>query len=86
MRKELYLTWTVEEDVVLVQLLQTFCEPFHIVLELFQSVKNGSVGTQLVACHDLFQRHKIAHIDGARIGRLIVGWIEVDDGALSPHR
>lgn len=79
------LARTVEEDIGIAQLLKTLLQPFHVMLQLFEGVKDATVGAELVTGHDLLQSDKVADVDGAGVVGLVVGGVEVDDGALSSY-
>ena len=58
-------------------------EPLDVVLEKLHAVDEAAVGPQRVLLHDLFQRYQLHHVHGARIGKLIVAGVQVDDDSLT---
>src|SRR5688572_19582122 len=82
---ELDLTRAVEQDVVLVQLLQALGQPFEVMLQLFECVENTAVRSKLVLAHDVLQLDQGPDVEGTGIVRVIVGGVEIDDGACAAY-
>lgn len=45
MRVKLDLTRAVEENIIVAQVPQAFFQPVHVLLQLFQSVEDATIGT-----------------------------------------
>jgi len=82
---QLDLTRAVEQNIVFSQFFQPFFQPLKVVLQLFKRIQYAPVRSQVVVAHDLFQRHEIADIERAGVGRFVVRGVEVYDGALATY-
>jgi hypothetical protein len=65
------------------ELLQAFCQPVKVVLQLFQRKQDSAIRAKTLLLHNLVYRDQISHVDGGLIGGAIVRGVEVDDGALA---
>lgn len=88
MRKQLDLTGTVEEDIIVAEGLEAVLQPVDVGVEFFERVEDAAVGTEarVVVGHDGLERHEVAHVHGRPVRRVFVGRVEVHDRAFPADR
>ncbi len=75
---QLDLAGTVQDEVlVIVEAIQLFLEPVHVLQEVFHAVYEGTVGAEAELLHDVLDGDEVPDVECDVVGEVLGGWVEV---------